>query len=112
MTGIERGGIHADVGVEGIELVGNRPATFAILRRAGFPVPVGAVLTTEALSGALVAAEFDGGARRAAIEAMSLPANLRYALATAAGRLGSYRLAVRSSGIDQSRGPDCIGRTW
>src|SRR5215203_2681770 len=74
----------ADVGVEGIELVENRPATFAVLRRAGFPVPVGAVLTTEALADALVAAEFDGGARQAATEAMSLSTNLRLALATAA----------------------------
>src|SRR5215203_3714240 len=101
----------ADVGVEGIELVENRPATFAVLRRAGFPVPVGAVLTTEALADALVAAEFDGGARQAATEAMSLSTNLRLALATAAEeRLGGYRLALRSSIVDESRGSDRIGR--
>ena len=88
----------ADVGVEGIALVGNRPATFAILRRVGFLVPEGVVLTTEALAGALVAAGLVDGARQAAIEAMSLPTNLRHALATAVEPLGSSRLAVRSSG--------------
>jgi phosphoenolpyruvate synthase/pyruvate phosphate dikinase len=39
MTGIERVGSIADVGVEDIALVGNKAATFVALRRAGFPVP-------------------------------------------------------------------------
>ena len=62
-------------------------------------------LTTEALADALVAAGPHNSARQAAIEAMSLPNNLTHALATAVARLDSYRLAVRSSIVDESRGP-------
>ena len=112
MTSIGRVRSLADVGVEDIALVGNKAATLATLRRAGFPVPEGVVLTTEALADALVAAGLDEGARKAAIEAMSLPTNLTHALATAVERLGSDRLAVPSSGVYESRGPDRIGRTW
>jgi hypothetical protein len=56
MTGIERVGSIADVGVEDIALVGNKAATFAALRRAGSPVPEAVVLTTDGLADALVAA--------------------------------------------------------
>ena len=59
-------------------------------------MPKGVVLTTKALADP-------------AIEAMALPTNLTPALAGAVERLGSYRLAVRSSGVDQSRGADRIG---
>ena len=89
----------ADVGGEDIALVGNKAATLATLRWAGFPVPKGVVLTTKALADP-------------AIEATSLPTNFTPSLATAAARLGSDRLAVRSSIVDESRGPDRIGRTW
>jgi hypothetical protein len=98
MTGAGRVASRADVGVGDIALVRNKAATFATRTRAGFPAPEGVVLTTEALADR-------------AIEAMSLAHNLTQALATAAGRLGSYRLAVRSSIVDESRGPDRIGRS-
>ncbi len=81
--------------------MGNKAAALATLRRAGFPVPEGVVLTTQALADALAAAGLGDGARQADIEAMSLPADLPDALATAVERLGSDRLAVRSSGVDE-----------
>jgi rifampicin phosphotransferase len=112
MTGIERVGSIADVAVEDIALVGNKAATFAALRRAGFPVPEAVVLTTDALAYALVAAGLGDGARQAAIEAMSLPANLTHALPIAVERLGSDRGAVRSCGVEKLRGPDRVRRTW
>jgi hypothetical protein len=43
---------------------------------------------------------------------MSLPTNLRDALAPAVARPGRHRLAVRSSIVDELRGPERIGRTW
>lgn len=91
MTSIERVRSLADVGVEDVALVGNKAATLATLRRAGFPVPEGVVLTAEALAHALVAAGLYEGARKAASEAMSRPTNLTHALATAVERLGSDR---------------------
>lgn len=67
-TSIERVRSLADVGVEDIALVGNRAATLATLRRAGFPVPEGVVLTTEALADAPAAGRLDDGTRQADIE--------------------------------------------
>ena len=105
MTGAERVASIVNVGVGDIPLLGYKAAMFATGRRAGFSVPEGVVLTTEALADALVAAGPHNSARQAAIEAMSLPNNLTHALATAVARLDSYRLAVRSSIVDESRGP-------
>lgn len=101
VTSIERVRSLADVGVEDIALVGNKAAALATLTRAGFPVPEGVVLTTQALADALAAAGLGDGARQADIEAMSLPTDLTQALATAVERLRSDRLAVRSSGVDE-----------
>lgn len=48
MTRIEQVRALADVSAEDIALVGNKAATLATLKRAGFPVLEGVVLTTEA----------------------------------------------------------------
>jgi phosphoenolpyruvate synthase/pyruvate phosphate dikinase len=76
MTRIQRVRSLADVGVDDISLMGNKAAALATLRRAGFPVLEGVVLTTEALADALAAAGFDDGVRQTDFEAMSLPADL------------------------------------
>jgi rifampicin phosphotransferase len=91
----------ADVGVEDIALVGNKAATLATLRRAGFRVPDGVVLTVETLAHALSAAGLEHGAQQADVEALPLPADLAGTLAAAVQRLGSDRLAVRSSGVEE-----------
>lgn len=51
ITSIQRVRSLADVGVEDIAVAGNKAATLATLKRAGFPVPEGVVLTTEARAG-------------------------------------------------------------
>ena len=76
MTRVEQLRSLADVRAEDAALVGNKAATLATLRRAGFPVPDGVVLTTEALEHALTAAGLEDGARPADIEAMPLPTGL------------------------------------
>jgi rifampicin phosphotransferase len=101
MTSLDQLRLLADVDREDIALLGNKAATLATLRRAGFPVPDGVVLTTEALAQALAAAGLEDGARRAEVEALPLPAGLSEALGAAVQRLGSDRLAVRSSGVEE-----------
>ena len=93
ITSIQRVRSLADAGVEDIALVGSKAATHATLQRAGFPVPEGLVLTTEALADAPAAGGLDHRARHADIEAISLPTDLPDALAAAVQRLGR-----RSSG--------------
>ncbi len=100
-TSIESVRSLADVGVEDIALVGNKAATLATLRRAGFQVPGGVVLTTEALAQALTAAGLQDGALQAEVEALPLPTGLTEALAAAVRKLGSAVLAVRSSGVEE-----------
>jgi rifampicin phosphotransferase len=99
MTRIEQVRALADVSVHDVALVGNKAATLATLKRAGFPVLDGVVLTTEALDIALTAAGLNKSARPSDIEAMPLPAELMQALAHAVQLLKTDRLAVRSSGV-------------
>ena len=99
MTRIEQVRALADVSGDDIALVGSKAATLATLKRAGFPVLEGVVLTTEALENALTAAGLDKSARPADIEAMPLPAEMMQALAHAVQLLKTNRLAVRSSGV-------------
>jgi rifampicin phosphotransferase len=101
MTSIEQVRWLAEVGIDHAALVGQKAATLAILKRAGFPVPDGVVLTTEALAHALRAAGLNDRATQADIEALRLPDELTLALAIAVDRLHSDRLAVRSSGMDE-----------
>ena len=81
--------------------MGNKAATLATLKRAGFPVLDGVVLTTEAFDRALMAAGLDKSARPADIEAMPLPSEVMQRLAHAVQLLKTDRLAVRSSGVDE-----------
>jgi phosphoenolpyruvate synthase/pyruvate phosphate dikinase len=88
-----------DVGAADIGEVGSKAATLGELKRAGFPVPEGFVLTTEALVKALDSAGLDCTARPEDVEGMSLAADIVTALDAATERLGSGPFAVRSSGV-------------
>jgi phosphohistidine swiveling domain-containing protein len=90
-----------EVGSADAARVGPKAATLGELRRAGFPVPDGVVLTTEALARTLIAAGLDAGAAPDQVEAAPLPGEVAAAAAAVAGRLGGGPLAVRSSGVDE-----------
>ena len=90
-----------EVGSADAARVGPKAATLGELRRAGFPVPDGVVLTTEALARTLIAAGLDAGAASDQVEAAPLPGEVAAAVAAVAGRLGGGPLAVRSSGVDE-----------
>jgi len=90
-----------EVGSADAPRVGRKAATLGALRRAGFPVPDGVVVATEALACTLAAARLDGSAGPEQVEAAPLPGEVAAAIAAAAGRLGGGPLAVRSSGVDE-----------
>ncbi|HEV8374391.1 MAG TPA: PEP/pyruvate-binding domain-containing protein, partial [Actinomycetota bacterium] len=90
-----------EVGSADAPRVGHKAATLGALRRAGFPVPEGMVVTTEALVRTLAAAGLDAGAGPDQVEAVPLPSEVATAIAAAAERLGDGPLAVRSSGVDE-----------
>jgi pyruvate,water dikinase len=90
-----------EVGSADAARVGRKAATLGELRRAGFPVPDGMVLTTEALARTLAAAGLDDAAAPDQVAAAPLPGEVAAALAAVAGRLGGGPLAVRSSGVDE-----------
>jgi rifampicin phosphotransferase len=71
-----------DPACETASLVGNKAATLAVLRRAGFEVPPGVVVSADALSGVVD----------------DLPAAVRAALTAVVDLLGPGPWAVRSSG--------------
>jgi rifampicin phosphotransferase len=86
---------------------GGKGANLGELVRAGFPVPDGAVVTTDAYAAVVehaglaqavaAAAEDDGAALRAAFAAVEIPDELRAAILDAYAGLGSGPVAVRSS---------------
>jgi rifampicin phosphotransferase len=90
-----------EVGSADAPRVGHKAATLGTLKRAGFPVPEGLVVTTEALVRTMAAAGLDTGAGPDQVEAVPLPGEVAAAVAAAAGRLGDGPLAVRSSGVDE-----------
>ena len=90
-----------ELGSSDAHRAGRKAATLAALKRAGFPVPDGVVLTTEALARTLAAAGLDAGASPARVAAVPLPGEVAAAIDWAARRLGGGRLAVRSSGVDE-----------
>src|SRR5215204_3720632 len=90
-----------EVGSADAARVGHKAATLGELRRAGFPVPEGVVVTTQALVRTLAAAGLDAGADPDQVAAVPLPGEVAAAVAAAAERLGSGLLAVRSSGVDE-----------
>jgi phosphohistidine swiveling domain-containing protein len=97
----------AVVGRDDLAVAGGKGANLGELVRAGFPVPDGAVVTTDAYAAVvrsaglapLVAAatEDEGGALRAAFASAEMPADLRAAVLDAYALLGSGPVAVRSS---------------
>jgi pyruvate,water dikinase len=95
------------VGRDDLATAGGKGANLGELVRAGFPVPDGAVVTTDAyaavvehagLAQAVAAAVDDNGATlRAAFAAAEIPADLRAAILDAYALLGDGPVAVRSS---------------
>src|SRR6266508_6086270 len=90
-----------EVGSADASRVGRKAATLGALKHAGFPVPEGVVVTTEALVRTLAAAGLAAGAGPDQVEAVPLPGEVAAAVAAVAGRLGGGPLAVRSSGVDE-----------
>jgi rifampicin phosphotransferase len=90
-----------EVGSADTARVGRKAATLGELRRAGFPVPDGVVLATEALARTLAAAGLEVAASPDRVAAAALPGEITAAVAAVAGRLGGGPLAVRSSALDE-----------
>ena len=90
-----------EIGLADASRAGHKAATLGELRRAGFPVPDGMVLTTDALARTLAAAGLDAAAGPDQVAAVPLPGEVAAAVSAAAGRLGGGPLAVRSSGVDE-----------
>ena len=86
-----------DVGEDSAQL-GGKAATLAELKRAGFPVPEGVVVTTEALAQVLESADVGANAGSADVEAIPLPAELIAELSAAIERLGPVRRSVERIG--------------
>ncbi|WP_249124344.1 PEP/pyruvate-binding domain-containing protein [Saccharopolyspora erythraea] len=76
---------------------GGKGANLAALVRAGFPVPGGFVVTTDAYAAVAGEPGADIRAFRAALESAVLPQPLRAAIVTAYADLGGGPVAVRSS---------------
>jgi rifampicin phosphotransferase len=90
----------AHVGLADAARAGRKAAVLGELRRAGFPVPDGFVLTAGVLGDVLAAAGLGEDARPEQVDAAGVPAGVADLLAAAAARLGpSHLLAVRSSGV-------------
>ena len=90
-----------DAGIDDVAQLGGKAATLAELKRAGFPVPEGVVVTTEALAQALASAGLGAAAGSEDVEAIPLPADLVAELSAAIEQLGPGPFAVRSSGVDE-----------
>jgi phosphohistidine swiveling domain-containing protein len=101
LTGIDLVLSLDEVGSADAPRVGRKAATLGALKRAGFPVPEGVVVTTEALVRTLAAAGLDAAAGPDQVAAVPLPGEVADAVATAAARLRGGPLAVRSSGVDE-----------
>jgi len=79
--------------------VGRKAAVLGELKRAGFSVPDGTVLTVEAFEAFMAANGFADGATPAAVEAAPIPGDIEDAIRTVAEALGPTPLAVRSSAV-------------
>jgi pyruvate,water dikinase len=100
--------IHA-VGRDDLELAGGKGANLGELMRAGFPVPDGFIVSTEAYATVVedaaladvitagLAARDDGATIRAAFENVTIPDGLAAAIIAAYTDLGRGPVAVRSS---------------
>jgi phosphohistidine swiveling domain-containing protein len=97
----------AAVGRDDIAAAGGKGANLGELVRAGFSVPDGAIVTTDAYAAVVehaglapavaAAAEDDGAALRATFAAVEIPHDLRTAILDAYASLGCGPVAVRSS---------------
>src|SRR5258708_13643391 len=88
----------ADISQHDVERVGVKAAHLGELARAGFPVPDGFVLTTDAFDRFLMANALSPDLSPEAVIGSPLPADVAEALLVAANALGDIPLAVRSSG--------------
>ena len=79
--------------------VGGKAAKLGDLMNAGFPVPNGFILTTDAFRCFLTTNSLGSEISTEAVTSASLPAELADALLAAAHQLGDVSLAVRSSGV-------------
>jgi phosphoenolpyruvate synthase/pyruvate phosphate dikinase len=95
-----------DLGQDDISTAGAKGANLGELIRAGFPVPKGFVVTTEAYATAIQPLDLniperiaagDATSIRADIETAPMPAELRTEIANAYAALGAVPVAVRSS---------------
>jgi len=89
----------ADISQHDVERAGVKAAHFGEMARAGFPVPNGFVLTTDAFDRYLDANALGPGIFPEDMIAATLPADVAEALLAAANELGDLPLAVRSSGV-------------
>ncbi|MEV6632637.1 PEP/pyruvate-binding domain-containing protein [Actinoplanes sp. NPDC051470] len=80
---------------------GRKATTLAVLRRAGFDVPDGFVVTTDALDRVVRAAGPDTGLTAAGAAELDLDEELAARILAAAERLDGGPYAVRSSGVDE-----------
>jgi rifampicin phosphotransferase len=96
----------SDLGRNDLTTAGGKAANLGELVRAGFPVPDGFVVTTDAYATAIQPlhlnipkriAAGEGASVRADIETASMPADLRTEIANAYAALGSVPVAARSS---------------
>jgi rifampicin phosphotransferase len=96
----------SDLGRDDLTTAGGKAANLGELVRAGFPVPNGFVVTTEAYATAIQPLDLniperiaagDAASVRADIETAPMPAELRTEIANAYAALGTVPVAVRSS---------------
>src|SRR5579863_5787806 len=90
-----------DIAHRDVEHVGAKAAKLGELAQAGFPVPNGFVLTTDAFDHFLAANAFGPDISPEAVIAATLPIDVAEALLAAADALGDVSLAVRSSGTTE-----------
>ncbi len=91
---------HAD-----LPQAGHKAAVLGELKRAGFSVPDGTVLTVEAFEAFLAANGFADDATPAAVEAAPIPGDIEDAIRAVAEALGPTPLAVRSSAVEPLLSP-------
>ncbi len=89
----------ADIPSHDVERAGAKAARLGELAQAGFLVPDGFVLTTDAFGRFLADNAFGPDISPEAVIAATLPADIAEALLAAANVLGDVPLAVRSSGV-------------
>jgi pyruvate,water dikinase len=80
-------------------LIGGKARTLAVLKRGGFPVPDGFVVTTAAFERCAALHELPADTPQNAVERLTFPDDLVAAIDTALAALGAGAVAVRSSSV-------------